>query len=122
MAPSRTCRALGSRSSAICRILSLDRKTFQRFARASTVDDMLGKVIARTSGLDSFKSYLHQRWNGGVTEAAQLAKGDHHPGYPGSEQTVRRYEPEETSLSGPDLRGATLTGPRLDGANLARAR
>jgi transposase len=81
----------GESLSAICRILSLDRKTVQRFARAGTVDELLGKATARTSVLDPFKPYLHQRWTGGVTEAAQLSKEITARGYTGSEQTVRRY-------------------------------
>ena len=84
-------RRQGESLSAICRVLSLDRKTVQRFARASTVDDLLGKATARHSLLDPFKVYLHQRWNGGVTEAAALAKEIAAQGYTGSEQTVRRY-------------------------------
>ena len=45
----------GESLSAMCRILSLDRKTVQRFARAGTVEELLGKAIARTSVLDPFK-------------------------------------------------------------------
>ncbi|HEY0692574.1 MAG TPA: ISL3 family transposase [Kribbella sp.] len=81
----------GTSLSAICRILSIDRKTVQRFARADTVDDLLGKATARRSVLDPFKSYLHQRWIAGVTDAAALAKEITVQGYIGSEQTVRRY-------------------------------
>jgi hypothetical protein len=81
----------GESLSAICRILSLDRKTVQRFARAATVEELLGKATTRTSVLDPFKPYLHQRCNGGVTEAAALAKEIAVGGYAGSEQTVRRY-------------------------------
>jgi transposase len=84
-------RRRGESLSAICRILSLDRKTVQRFARAGTVEELLGKAIARTSLLDPFKLYLHQRWTGGVTEAAQLTREIATQGYTGSEQTVRRY-------------------------------
>jgi hypothetical protein len=81
----------GESLSAICRIPSLDRETVQRFARAATVEEPLGKATARTSVLDPFKPYPHQRWNGGVTEAAALAKEIAVQGYAGSEQTVRRY-------------------------------
>lgn len=81
----------GESLSAICRILSIDRKTVQRFARAETVNDLLGKATARRSVLDPFKTYLHQRWIAGVTDAAALAKEITVQGYIGSEQTVRRY-------------------------------
>jgi transposase len=84
-------RRRGESLSAICRILSLDRNTVRRFARASTVEELLGKAIARTSLLDPFKVYLHQRWTGGVTEATQLTREIVAQGYTGSEQTVRRY-------------------------------
>jgi transposase len=65
-----------------------DRPTLRPSA---TVEELLGKATARTSVLDPFKPYLHQRWNGGVTEAAALAKEIAVQGYAGSEQTVRRY-------------------------------
>ncbi|MGW3472871.1 ISL3 family transposase [Saccharopolyspora sp. NPDC000995] len=45
----------GETISTISRQLSLDRKTVRRFARAGTVDELLGKAIARASLLD-----LHQ--------------------------------------------------------------
>ena len=48
-------RRQGESLSAICRVLSLDRTTVQRFAHASTVDDLLGKATARHSLLDPFK-------------------------------------------------------------------
>jgi transposase len=48
-------RSHGESLSAICRILSLDRTTVQRFARADRVDVLLGKATARHSLLDPFK-------------------------------------------------------------------
>ena len=81
----------GESLAAICRTLSLDRTTVRRFARAGTVEELLGKATARTNLLDPFKPYLHQRWTAGVTEAAQLTKEITAQGYTGSEQTVRRY-------------------------------
>lgn len=35
--------------------------------------------------------YLHQRWNEGITDAAQLHAELRQRGWTGSEQTVRRY-------------------------------
>ncbi|MGW4523374.1 hypothetical protein [Amycolatopsis sp. NPDC004378] len=81
----------GESLSAICRILSLDRKTVRRFARAATVEELLGKAVGRSNLLDPFKPYLHQRWAEGVIEAAQLTKEISAQGFAGSEQTVRRY-------------------------------
>jgi transposase len=83
--------AAGSSLAAICRTLRLDRKTVQRFARAATVEELLGKATGRSSLLDGFKPYLHQRWSEGVTDAAQLTSELVAMGYTGSEQTVRRY-------------------------------
>ncbi|MFF0146967.1 transposase [Amycolatopsis sulphurea] len=84
-------RHQGESLSAICRILSLDRKTVRRFAGATTVDELLGKAIGRSDLLEPFKPYLHQRWGEGITDAAQLTKEITVRGYRGSNQTVRRY-------------------------------
>ncbi|WP_337820793.1 ISL3 family transposase [Amycolatopsis sp. A1MSW2902] len=84
-------RGRGESLSAICRTLSLDRKTVQRFARAATVDDLLGKAIGRSNLLEPFKPYLHQRWAEGIIDAAQLTREISAQGYRGSNQTVRRY-------------------------------
>lgn len=69
----------------------MDRKTVRRFARAATVDELLGKAVGRSNLLDPFKPYLHQRWSEGATDAAQLTKEISAQGYAGSEQAVRRY-------------------------------
>ncbi|MFE3781955.1 ISL3 family transposase [Amycolatopsis sp. NPDC059090] len=84
-------RCQGESLSAICRILALDRKTVRRFARAATVDELLGKAVGRSNLLDPFKPYLQQRWSENVTEASQLTKEISAQLYEGSEQTVRRY-------------------------------
>jgi transposase len=77
--------------SAICRALRLDPKTVQRFARARNVDELLVKTRNRGSLLDAFKPYLHQRFNTGHTDAAQLTQEITAMGYRGSDKTVRRY-------------------------------
>jgi hypothetical protein len=51
----------GATLARVCRTLKLDRKTVQRFARAATVDELLVKATGRSSLLDAFKPYLHQR-------------------------------------------------------------
>ena len=62
----------GESLSAISRATGLDRKTVQRFARAGSAGELLGKATSRESKLDEFTPYLHQRWNEGVTDAAAL--------------------------------------------------
>ena len=81
----------GESLSAISRVTGLDRKTVQRFARAGSAGELLGKATSRESKLDKFTPYLHQRWNEGITDAAQLHAELRQRGWAGSEQTVRRY-------------------------------
>ncbi len=81
----------GESLSAISRATGLDRKTVQRFARAGSPGELLGKATSRESKLDKFTPYLHQRWNEGVTDAAALHAELQQRGWTGSEQTVRRY-------------------------------
>lgn len=83
--------ARGEKIAAICRQLNLDRKTVQRFARADDVEQLLGKARSRGSLLDPFKPYLHERFNAGCTDAAQLTTEITERGYRGSDKTVRRY-------------------------------
>jgi hypothetical protein len=92
----------GESLSAISRVTGLDRKTVQRFARASSSGELLGKAISRESKLDEFKPYLHQRWNEGVTDAAALHAELQQRGWAGSEQTIRRYvRPFRQALAAP---------------------
>ncbi|HEV3292943.1 MAG TPA: ISL3 family transposase, partial [Streptosporangiaceae bacterium] len=81
----------GESLSAISRVTGLDRKTVQRFARAGSAGELLGRATSRESKLDEFKPYLHQRWNEGVTDAAALHAELQQRGWAGSEQTIRRY-------------------------------
>jgi hypothetical protein len=83
--------AAGASLAAICRILGLDRKTVQRFARAGSVEELLIKAQTRDSLLDGFTPYLHQRWGEGCTDAARLTAEITALGYRGSDKTVRRY-------------------------------
>jgi len=92
----------GESLSAISRVTGLDRKTVQRFARAGSIDELLGKATSRESKLDEFTPYLHQRWNEGVTDAAALHAELQQRGWAGSEQTVRRYvRPFRQALTAP---------------------
>jgi len=63
----------------------------QRFARAGSAGELLGKATSRESKLDQFKPYICQRWNEGLTDAAALHAELRQRGWAGSEQTVRRY-------------------------------
>ena len=88
---------------AISRATGLDRKTVRRFARATTVDELLVKATTRESKLDEFKPYICQRWNQGVTDAAALHAELRERGWAGSTQTVRRYvRPFRQALAAPD--------------------
>jgi transposase len=83
--------AAGHSQAAISRILSLDRKTVQRFAREPDVAALLVKATSRDSKLDPFKPYLNQRWNQGVTDASVLHTELQARGWQGSVQAIRRY-------------------------------
>jgi hypothetical protein len=85
---STSCSQRGTPSaSAISRALGLDRQTVQRFARQPDVAQLLVKATSRDSKLDPFKPWINQRWNEGITDAAEL-QGQ---GWKGSVQAVRRY-------------------------------
>jgi Transposase/zinc-finger of transposase IS204/IS1001/IS1096/IS1165 len=93
----------GESLSAISRATGLDRKTVQRFARAGSAGELLGKATSRESKLDDFTPYLRRRWNEGVTDAAALHAELRQRGWAGSEQTVRRYvRPFRQALAAPD--------------------
>jgi transposase len=82
--------------------LQLDRKTVQRFAHADSIDELLTKARNRGSLLDAFKPYLHERFNGGCTDAARLTEEIVAIGYRGSDKTVRRYlQPFRATLTAP---------------------
>ena len=83
--------ASGQSLSAISRVLDLDRKTVQRFAREPDVAALLVKATSRDSKLDPFKPWISQRWNEGVTDAAILHAELQARGWRGSAQAVRRY-------------------------------
>ena len=62
-------RDKGYSLNAICRELGLTFRTVQRFARATSPEELLVAHRARSHKLDRFTSYVHQRWNAGVTQA-----------------------------------------------------
>jgi hypothetical protein len=111
-------RALGCSLGAIGRELTLDPSTVRRFARATSVEELLVKAVNRTSKLDRYKPYLNQRWNEGCTEAARLHTEIHALGWRGSVQAVRRYvHPFRATLTAPPVAPPppkTTTGGPLD--------
>ncbi len=80
----------GQPEAAIRRATGLDRRTVQRYARAASADELLAG-ISRESKLDEFKPYICQRWNQGLTDAAQIHAELRQRSWTGSPQTVRRY-------------------------------
>ena len=68
----------GQPEAAIRRATGLDRRTVQKYARAASADELVAGM-SRESRLDEFKPYICQRWNQGLTDAAQI-----HAELPGS--------------------------------------
>ncbi|MFF0228206.1 ISL3 family transposase [Streptomyces sp. NPDC004629] len=76
----------------IARRLGLARNTVRRLANAATADELLvGRWTGRTSVLDPYKPYVHQRWAEGCTVARRLFEEVRERGYPGGESVVKRY-------------------------------
>jgi hypothetical protein len=80
----------GQPEAAIRRATGLDRRTVQKYARAASADELVAGM-SRESRLDEFKPYICQRWNQGLTDAAQIHAELRQRGRAGSPQTVRRY-------------------------------
>lgn len=80
------------RGGAYAEAVGLDRKTVRRYAHAPTPEDMAPARAGRHgTRVDPFLPYLHQRWNQGCTDAAQLFAEIRERGYTGSQRTVRRH-------------------------------
>jgi transposase len=80
----------GASRAEVGRRLGLDPQTVRRFADATSIDELLANT-RRESLIDSYKSYLHQRWNDGCTDTAVLYAEIREQGFRGSVQTLRRY-------------------------------
>lgn len=83
--------AKGHSLNRICQQLRLDRGTVRRFARATSVEELLVKATNRTGKLDGYTSHLQASIRDGVTDAVTLHAEVQHLGFTGSVQTVRRY-------------------------------
>jgi transposase len=84
-------RQRGATIAAISRELGLDRRTVRRFVRAGNVEELVGDRGPRTSLLDAYKPYLHERFTAGHTNAVTLSAEITAMGYAGSTKTVRLY-------------------------------
>ncbi|MEU4546936.1 hypothetical protein [Nonomuraea dietziae] len=58
----------------MARRLGLDRRTVRKFARATTVDELLAKATGRSDLLTPFQPYLLDRFRDGCTDAARLTR------------------------------------------------
>jgi transposase len=83
--------AQGRSLKGISRDLSLDYYSVRRYARASSLDELLAKAVHRVSLLDDYKPYLFQRVTDGCGNALQLFREIHAQGYRGSSSTVGLY-------------------------------
>jgi len=75
----------------ICQQLRLDHGTVRRFARATSVEELLVKATNRTGKLDGYTDHLLARVHDGVTDAVALHTELQQLGFTGSVQTVRRF-------------------------------
>jgi transposase len=85
------CLARGLSRAATAQELNLDIQTVRRFANASCAEELLGKAEHRLTKLDPYIDLVNQRWNEGVTSAADIAAELRALGFKGDAQTVRRY-------------------------------
>jgi transposase len=85
-------KAQGKGIKPIMRELELAKETVRKFYRADSADELLAKPRAgRPSVLDTYKPYLHERWNAGCTNASTLHQEITEQGYRGSRGTVAAY-------------------------------
>ena len=83
-------RERGLSMQAIARKLDLNFKTVRRYLHADCVDTLLAGGV-RSSVLDSFKPYLHDRMAGGQRNATWLLGEITDRGYTGGYSILRRY-------------------------------
>jgi len=83
-------RVQGLSMGMIARRLELDFKTVRRYLRADSVEQLVAGGV-RTSKLDPFKPYLHQRLTAGARNGTALHAEIVEQGYTGSYNTLERY-------------------------------
>lgn len=82
--------AAGRTRAEIARELGISTRTVSRFA-GTPLEQHLGRANNRTSRLDRFKDYLHQRFAEGCHNAAALHRELEELGWRGGSRTVERY-------------------------------
>ncbi|MFE1012849.1 ISL3 family transposase [Streptomyces sp. NPDC058794] len=81
----------GMSKAAIGRKLGLHQATVRKLVSARSADDVVAKSLQRAHIVDPYVGHLHQRWNEGIRNAAQLYREIQELGYPGGELAVQRY-------------------------------
>lgn len=93
-------KASGASLTTISRTLGLDPKTVRRYYDVDKVEELLTRATGRSDLLTPYAAHLHQRWNQGCIDAAQLTTEITELGYTGSNRSVRRYlQPFRTMLT-----------------------
>ncbi|MFG3026919.1 ISL3 family transposase [Streptomyces sp. NPDC048254] len=83
--------AQGMSKAAIGRKLGLHQATVRKLVNARSADDVVAKSLQRAHIVDPYVGYLHQRWNEGIRNAAQLHREIKQLGYLGGELAVQRH-------------------------------
>lgn len=83
--------AKGRSLKGISRELNLDYYAVRRYARASSLAELLVTATHRTTVLDAYKPYLYQRYAAGCHNACLLFREIRAQGYTGSASPVDRY-------------------------------
>jgi transposase len=83
--------AAGRSLRGISRELNLDYYAVRRYARATSLDELLAPAIHRSSLLDTFKPYLYEQFTQGQRNACELFRQIRQQGYVGSSATVGHY-------------------------------
>ena len=83
--------AEGKNHTQICQMLGLADKTIRKFRSATTAEELINGPRHSIRQIDQHAPYLHQRWNEGIHDAAQLHAEITARGYGGSKRSVRRF-------------------------------